>query len=368
MLVYYFITFLTFIALLLFYKQSKKFDLIFCTVILVILTLFTGLRMDSDADYSNYYQYFQLVPTLSEFSYDKVKDIHGEIGYLLFSSIFNTIGAEFYIFLSVTVFISLAGKIHFYKLYVGNAALGFCLYLCLSFVNIEFVTIRWALATTFISLGLLYKHIKNYKLSVLFFIASICFHYFSILFILLSLINFKRINISWYFIVFFVVLIVVNIIKYSGVSFELVFSDNVPFIVHRIIRYLTASEFDSNIGVISQLKNCLYIFSFLIFFFLDRKVFNDRLTSQLFKSTMLIGIITLCFLNLPLFYHRSVVVLDILSIALILRMIQLSTLIVSFKVIYIWFFTFMMLIWSVIDINNKFNTKVILEYKSILRY
>ncbi|NOR69064.1 MAG: hypothetical protein GQ532_05125 [Methylomarinum sp.] len=332
----------------------------------VFFGLLAGLRYFVDADYENYSFIFDATPVISEFSANDITDLHGEVGFLFVLSLFKSAGVPFFIFVLFSSFVSLWGKIYFYRATVGSSALAVSLYFCLYFINIEFIAIRWALATSFIVLGFYCKYNKNRFLTACFFTLSMCFHYYSLLFIVIAFLPLQRIKFSSYFALFFIVASVSIFQKFFGISINVDAVNSDVYIISRIIRYLINVE--SNVGLMSILRVLMYVLTFYFFWLTQKSVFNNRLTSFLLTLTMTVLTISIIFLNVPIFFLRGIVVGDLLSIALILRLISKSNLAIEFKALMLYSFTFLFMLWGAIDINKKLTTEAISEYQSWLQF
>ncbi|MND36923.1 hypothetical protein D3C87_886890 [compost metagenome] len=66
--------------------------------ICVVIILFAGLR-GGDRDFFVYQEIYEATPLINDFSLEFVRNIHGEIGYLLLSSLLKSIGLGFNFFL-----------------------------------------------------------------------------------------------------------------------------------------------------------------------------------------------------------------------------------------------------------------------------
>jgi|GEM_PF-3990289 len=360
--IYYSLLFATFLSLLYFYRSSKNYDLILSVCIFIYFGLFAGLRYFADADYSNYSFIFDSTPLISDFNANTIAGLHGEVGFLLVLSLFKSAGLDYFIFVLLSAFVSLWGKIYFYKKIVGTASLGVCLYFCLHFINIEFITIRWALATSFILLGFYCKYNKSYYLSALFFFFAICFHYYSILYILLAIIPLQKFKVNFYFKLFLVVVSISLIQKLFGFSFVISTLNSPFYIVARIIRYLTFVE--SQVGIISILRVFMYVILIYYYFYTEKELFSDKTTYFFYTLSMLTLTISVMFLSLPIFFFRSIVLADLISIALILRLSVKSRRYIQINAMISYGLTFVLMLWCAIDIDKKLTSQTISEYRS----
>lgn len=363
---YYSLLFAPFFSLIIFYLSSKRIDFLLSIFIFVFFTLFAGLRYCVDVDYGSYWNIYNSTPVFDSFNADTIRELQGEVGFLMVLSILKSVEIPFFMFVLFSSFFSLWGKIHFFKATVGYSALATSLYMCFYFINIEFITIRWALSTSFIILGYYYIFYKNSFLVFCFFILSVLFHYYSLLFILIAFLPLQKINIFNYFILFSITSIVSMFVKFAGFSIDFELGNSDIYLISKISRYLT--NIQSNVGVISILKVLLFTLTFYYFYITQRNIFNDRLNCYLLRLTMVIFTICMALVNIPVFFQRGIVVGDILAIALMLRLLSQSNSHVGFKAVKLYGFTFVCMLWCAIDINSKLNVGTISQYKNWLQF
>lgn len=73
----------------------------------VILVVFSGLR-SGDRDFLEYQRVYELTPEIMDFTIQKVDDLHGELGYIILSSLVKSAGFSFNLFLILISIISLS--------------------------------------------------------------------------------------------------------------------------------------------------------------------------------------------------------------------------------------------------------------------
>lgn len=364
MIVYYLIPTLLIFSYLISLRNNRIYDLFFSLIVISALIVFVGFRFNSDRDYNDYHLMFTSVPMLDDFSYDNIKHMHGEIGYLFINSLIKSVGFDFYVVTLLFSFLSLFTKYCFFRSYLTCGSLALFLYLSLSFINIEFITIRWAASCGFICVGIHYLIQEKKRLFILSFLLASIFHYYSIVFFILAVLSRIKIRNWMYFSAFFVVVMLVFWVDISKFIEMLTSVNSSNVLVFRLIRYMTSDDFHVPIGMLSKLKLIYYVLIVYSFYILERRLFYVPIVNKLFSIMMLIGIFSVVMLYFPIFFFRSVVMFDILSIILILILFQHSKKLGKKAHIYKFVFVFSLLIWCVLDIGIKYKSGVIMDYTS----
>lgn len=361
--VYFTPVFLTLLALLAQIQKSRRFDIAVLAICSLVIILISGLRWYSDIDYEPYVEMYNENPFLSEFSQDSIKDLYGEPGYLFLSSIFKTLGSEFFVLALACAFFSILLKsIVVYKL-SKQASLAICLYFCLHFITIEFIQIRWAVATSLISLGFYYQYLQKNKVAFLCFILSLGIHYFSALFLIVSIlltVNGYR-KFYWLFFVslFFALFFQVDYLQ------SIIINDSDIYVIKRIARYSTDPE--SQIGFFSYVKIIMYpvIYTACVLLKPSYPWKTDKLDLFLFKLSFVSLSVTLLVTFIPLLHFRATVIADFFSIILILNVVSKvssrETRIAIFFILGSLYST-----WYLIDFSNYINADRLYEYKTWL--
>lgn len=197
-----------------------------------------------------------------------------------------------------------------------NASFVIALYLCVSFITIEFIQMRWAMATGVLTIAYYSLHLGRRKTAILFFAVAISFHYFSIMFVLLSYVT-KVSGYYRYFLFLILALLVAIAMKLSG--FSLFFdTESQYYIVRRFLRYLNDPE--SNIGAFSFLKIVFYaatVFALVKLNDEGEAIKEDKIFEFLFRSAFGFLGAALVISFVPLFFFRAMVMADLFSIMLI---------------------------------------------------
>ncbi|HEM8022171.1 TPA: EpsG family protein [Enterobacter ludwigii] len=158
-------------------KHFRMYMLFLC---MAAISLFFGLRMlGQDSDFISYETFYDSINNNFAFS-----DTRFEFGFVLVSYFFKEVlNADIHVLLVVTAFISLTIKEYlFFK--GSNTFLITIVYLMGMGLLHEMTQIRVAIAISFVLLSLHFKSNDRTKLSFLFFILSMLFHYSMAFFIM----------------------------------------------------------------------------------------------------------------------------------------------------------------------------------------
>ena len=363
MLIYYTLVVLTLIAMMLYGYDNGKIKFYYMSIIVVFFVFFVGLRWKSDADYLPYLEMYSELPTLSGLSIDVISDLYGEPGYLSFTSLLKTLGFKFYL---VSFFFAVSSIL--IKTYVSlklslQPYLTLCMYFCLHFITIEFIQIRWAVATSLLLLGLYFQYKRKLWKTVLLFLIASVFHYFSAIFFIVVLLIEIR---SFRLFSALLLLMACGGILLQSSSFEAIAqSDSSLYAVQRMVRYL--SEDISNLGIYSYLKLGMYLVLCYILRLVNPQCVKEgnRRNRFLLKASFSSISLTLFCSFIPVLHHRATVVADFLSIILIINMLD-SIKKTGIARIICYTLTGLLLAWYVMDVFISTRSGVITEYRSWL--
>lgn len=361
--IYYTPVFLTLLAMLAQIQKNRRLDISVLLVCSLVIILISGLRWYSDVDYEPYVWMYDDNPLLSEFSRDSIRDLYGEPGYLLLSSIFKSLGASFFILaFACAAFSILLKSIVVLKL-SEQASLAICLYFCIHFITIEFIQIRWAIATSLIILGFYCQYLQKNKTAFLCFALSLGVHYFSAFFLVVALLlnvnGYRRFYFLFFASLFFALFFQVDYLQ------NLIINDSDIYVIKRITRY--AIDPESQVGFFSYVKLIMYpaIYSACVFFKPSYPWKTDKLNLFLFKISFISLAATFFVTFIPLLHFRATVIADFFSIILILNSID-KAFPNKFRILIFVIISFMYLIWYLIDVFNYINADRLYEYKTWL--
>lgn len=361
--VYFTPVFLTLLAMLAQIQKNRRLDISVLAICSLVIILISGLRWYSDVDYEPYVEMYNDNPFLSEFSRDSIRDLYGEPGYLLLTSIFKSLGTGFFILAFACAAFSILLKSIVVSKLSEHAGLAMCLYLCLHFITIEFIQMRWAVATSLIILGFYYQYLQKNKIAFLCFMLSLGIHYFSAFFLVVALL----VNVNGYrrfYFLFFTSLIFSLFFEVEYLK-NFIINDSGIYVMQRIMRYATDPE--SHVGVFSYLKLIMYplIYSACIFLQPSYPWRTDRLNLFLFKISFVSLAATFFVTFIPLLHFRATVIADFFSIILILNAID-KTFSEKFRIFLFFILGFTYLTWYLIDVSNYINADRLYEYKTWL--
>lgn len=335
--------------------SNRKLQNIVSFVTVLLITAVSGTRYYSDIDYRAYIDLFNETPILADLTLTDILILYGEPGYLIFTSLVKSIGFDFVAVTILFSMVSISIKLHVCARLVRNYFIAFSLFLCLHFVTVEFIELRWALSSALVMLAIFFEFKNKRKLFLIYITLAIIFHYFSLLFLCVPF--FRIISFRKGVLVFFLSFLIA--LSYKVTSPSLSYSvDSEIYIIRRLFRYL--NDPDSSVGLFSYLR----IFMYLIFIH-TVYLFRERFTAfdiELAKYSSLLISLSLIISFVPLLYFRSMVISDFFMILVMINVIF------KFRLVYRCFFivglSILFSIWNVIDVSNYQAAGYIFEYKS----
>ncbi len=341
--------------------NNRKLDLYFLLIIFIFVFLVTGTKFNSDVDYFEYYELYLETPSLDIISLENIKSLYGEIGYLYFTSFLKLFESDFVVVTLVFSSLSMLFKIVVSFNIVNKSSFLIILYLYLYFITVEFIEMRWSLASGMIILSYYLLIIDKKKYAYFFLFLAATIHYFAILFLILSIflaINFVKKNDNLYLFISVVIACMFFSI-FIGKNTMVIELDEINiYIVQRILRYFNDPQ--SGLGIFSYLKICLYILIFLLFVnkYNYRQVYYVKISCIFLSISLFLSVV-------PIFYYRSMVVSDFFALATIIHIID-NNLNKKLRVFSILIIFFLFSTWFIFDVNNYIISERILDYKSLL--
>ena len=107
----------------------------------------SGTKFNSDVDYFGYYELYLETPSFDVISLEKVKSLYGEIGYLYLTSFLKLFNNDFVLVTLIFSSLSILFKIIVSLNIVNKSSFLIILYLYLYFNTVEFIEMRWSLAS-----------------------------------------------------------------------------------------------------------------------------------------------------------------------------------------------------------------------------
>lgn len=332
-----------------------KSRLIMLPIVFLFIVIISGFRYFSDIDYSGYYELFEDVPKINNFNYASISKLYGEPGYLFLNSLIKSVGLNFYVVTLLFSALSIGIKIFVATRFSKYSFQIITLYLCLYFIIVEFIELRWSLASSLILLSIYFFYSKKYyKFTLAIGIASVI-HYFSLVFLFLPVVRF--VTVRKVYLIFVLSFLLAIYYKFGDFSI-FVEVDSEYYIVRRFLRYLNDPE--SSVGVFSFLKILLYI---AIVGFL-RIFSSDARDIKLEKVMILLMSLSLFVSYVPLLYFRSMVIAEFIALSYIFHNLMYhksSVKIFTMSVLWILFS-----MWSFLDVKNNISASYIVEYNSWL--
>ena len=338
---------------------SRKFKVVTSLIMLLMITLISGTRYYSDIDYGPYIELFNDTPSFFNLSVTDFLILYGEPGYLVFTSLIKSLGFDFVAVTIVFSLFSVALKLYICSRLVSNYLFAFSLFLCLHFLTVEFIELRWALSSALVMTAIFCEFKKRRKYFLAFIFLASIFHYFSMLFLCVMLFRFFTFRNS---IVIFCLSFLVAL-SYKIITPSVAYSvDSNVYIIRRLFRYLNDPE--SSVGLFSYLRILMYFAVVIsVYYFKDRfSAFDINLA----KYSSLLVSVALLISFVPLLYFRSMVVSDYFML------IVMTILIFKFKLIYRCLFIVALILlfstWNIIDVSNYEAAGYIFKYNSWLNF
>jgi len=354
---------LTMWALLSGFRGSIRADHLTVAGCAIVAAAICGFRWNSDADFGGYFQIYSDTAFLSGFTSASIASIYGEPGYLFLVSVFKSLGAGFGPFVLACSVCSIGLKSAVVTKLSRQASLALCLYLCLQFVTTEFIQMRWALATAFLSLAFCLQYLKRYRLAVLAYFVAAGFHYFASFFWILAILTTMKGHRRFY-VIFGISILGSFFIRAEHLSGFLP-TDSEIYALQRLTRY--AADPASHIGVISLAKLLMYplIYSACVHLRPNYPWKADRLNQFLFKLSLILLSGTVLMTVVPVFHARATVLVDFFAIIWILNAMHVA-LSVGTRTVAFTALAILYCAWYVIDVSNNRNAMQLSDYHTWL--
>ena len=359
--IYYAPLVLTLAALTAQVARNRQIDLGTLACCAFAVASIAGLRWYADVDYAGYVDLYDDTPPLGRFNATSIAGLYGEPSYLFITSIFRALGLEFFVLALAISTLSILLKTFVVSRMSTNASLAVALYLCLHFVTIEFIQMRWAIATGFISLAFYLQYRHKPIPSLVSFALAVCFHYYSLVFVGAALIirmnGYRRFQV-----LFALVAAGALLLPFDRLAPFLV-TDSDLYLLTRLARY-AGDEF-STVGLFSYAKAFMYptIYLLCVWYRPAYPWQDDPRNVFLLKVTLVSLSITLALSFIPIMHHRATVVADIFGILWVLNAIQIAF--AAGLRVFAW--TGLVLLfsaWHVMDVRNYLAAQRLYEYQT----
>lgn len=304
--------------------------------IILLLTFFCGLRGTYvGADYINYMEIFQQVPTLDSLS-KGYNEIHGELLYLFINSIIKTFTFDsVFIFLFIAFLTALINIYNFNK-YSHFFILSVLLYFSHFYLNKDFIQIRTALSSAILYFTIPYiLNKKFFKFSIVVGIASLIHSAAIVMFFVYfySFIEFSKKRV-------FIILAITIILSFTNwLHLILEILTNYNILPYSVSLYI-GSEYDYPLGLSNPItiKQIIILSFFTIYYnFYNKLKYFKIMYNMYFLSTIWI----------ILFSEFAIIAARVASFMSIVEVIILPMLILKFrykKTIYILLVLFAFLV------------------------
>ncbi|MFB2813180.1 EpsG family protein [Shewanella xiamenensis] len=338
---------------------SRAYQKIASVLIILLLTLVAGTRFYSDIDYGPYIDLFKETPLLENITLSDILILYGEPGYLIFTSLIKSANLDFFAVTILFSFASISIKLYVCSYLVRNYILAFSLFLCLHFLTVEFIELRWALSSAFVMLAIFFELKDKTKYFFLCIILASIFHYFSFLFLCVLL--FRYFTFKKSLVIFMLSFFIAIAYKTFSPSVDYSLESDI-YIVRRLFRYLNNPE--SSVGLFSYLRILMYLVVVYTIYLYRSRLSEFEIKLAMYSSLLISLSLMISFV--PLLYFRSMVVSDLFMIILMVNLIF------KFGLIYRYFFVASVSIlfstWNIIDVINYQTAGYIFEYKTWLNF
>ncbi len=362
MIVYYFVLVLLPLALVTNLARSRDASRVMLAITALATIMISGMRWASDVDHIDYADMFTETPNLANFNPESIRDLHGEVGYLLLSAIFKSLGLNFVTLSFACAAFSVGIKAFVSSRFSRSASLAFCLYLCVHFITIEFIQIRWAVASALIMLAIHYQYHRKLVVAAALLVLAVGFHYFSVLFVFVCVLAEVRKETIYYLVVVSASLVGL-ILAVEGFVYTEV-NESELYVIKRLFSYI--SDPLSNVGLLSYAKIALFPFVYFVLTKLYPALAVEPVTMFLRRIAFASIAATLLVSFIPLMHFRAVVLADIFSLLLLLRMLDRCGNQVI-RVAILSAFSTLYSVWYVIDIANYIDAGRLYVYRTWLQ-
>lgn len=339
--------------------RSRHVHATLLAIATVVTVAFCGLRWNADVDYEGYALLFAETPVLSNFTPDTVSELYGEPGYLFLSSLLRSAGLGFFTLTFLCAAFAVIAKALVIQRFVRSAGIVLFLYLCIHFITIEFIQMRWAVASALIALAFSFQYQRRLVPTLMCLGIAFSFHYFSIVFfVVAALLEIRREGHLYMLLLVFGAL--AAFAAWRG--FEIPLGLEVDaYILQRAIRYVTDSL--STIGLMSYIKVLAYPLAYLALTAGRPALHIDPATGFLRRLSVVCVAFTLALSIVPVMHHRTVVLADLFSLMLLVRVIELRftpverlTALAALSIPYAS--------WFVLDISANFAANTLYEFST----
>lgn len=348
---------------------NKKINLFFLIVFSISIVFIVGLRWYSGADFEGYVDMYNTYPSLGVLFDAGFSSYYGEPGYILVNIFAKHLGLFVGFLFMLFAFSSILLKsIYFYRSCI-NPALVFCLYLSFNFITVEFIQIRWAVATSLITYGLIVKR-ENNLVRIMIILMAASFQYYSLAFLPLIFIKdtCSRLSAAMYSMfglmvaalsfAFNIPIIFLNMLT-------LINADGM-YIYERVVSYLTRAEL--SVGFFSYAKIFCYFICFVFLVPMGRVEPNVKLSTLdilLYKYSILLMSLSLIMSSVPVFFYRTMVLVDLFALVFIVNSIyKIKDL--FFRLAVMCGVMFAGGVWYLLDLSNNLIYGGLFEYKTWL--
>lgn len=340
-------------------KNKAQIFLSFACIIIIVVVC--GGRYYSDTDYGPYVELFLDTPSIENLNFDDLQTLYGEPGYLIFSSLTKYFSLEFVFITLVFSFVSICVKTYVASRFVFNYSFVIAIYLCLHFITVEFIELRWSLSSALVIAAIAMLHYNRWKSFFTLILIASLFHYFSLLFIVVYL--YRLLNIKQTLLIFFCAFFASMSYKLMIYGFYFDVDSNI-YMLRRLFRYINDPQ--SSVGLFSFLRIILYVGFYAMF---NRYNYSNKCSGFEVDLDKLFILIISCALFLsiiPLLYFRTMVVADFYAITYIVLMINKLKILDRVGLYFILLILFCL--WNLLDVLNYFAAGYIFEYSTWFRF
>lgn len=285
--------FLIIVSCIVMFKNTKNLEVIALFYVFIVLSLFAGLRYQIGFDYDSYSNIFKQVPTISEITISRLKDlqIYAEYGYILLNTIVKSLGLNINVVFIVVSLVTMFIICFTYRKYTKYYIVAVFVYCARFYFMLNMGQIRQGLAMAIVLLSIKYiDERKALKFILIVFIAG-SFH--SVAYIMLPMYFINKITINEK--LFWILIVFVMLLGVTG-WFGIFINSFSNFLPKSILNYYYNPEYGYKLGVLNSVTLFRILICFIIFRFIGTIRNNVKYFDIIFKI-YLCGIIILIVFN-----------------------------------------------------------------------
>lgn len=288
-----------------FFYRKNFYSVLFLLVVLIVLSLFAGLRDDIDNDYNSYLTIFELIKKPSDYFTEYVTFSYLEPFYYLFPAIYKLLPFHSYVPLFVCfAFLGVGFKLLAIWKLSDNIGLAVITYFSFFFILHEMTQIRIGIASGLMLISLAMIEKKRTFLFVVTILLASCFHYTSLLFLPVYFLDSEKINkkiwIGILVVPFILYVIKIDFIQLVSILSFGIFSDK----LRTYQAMFEIGQFSEKVNILNVRLLVQLTLTCLFLFYADFLQSKNKYLILLLKLSVLSLAFFILFASLPVFAFR----------------------------------------------------------------